>query len=272
MATPTQSPKTMSDRLLTMKFMQRASASRGPPTGDERPAKRSRLSNQSTPASSPRTDASAVQAAVAAEEQKRTAALEREAYDRGETKWYLSVHTPEQPLAKAPLHIVSAGFSMLDPGVTVGETSSDEEADARGGGEGLGMAGRKNFGFRTEERQEQQKRSGGSLSPAPSDHTLDSNESDAEDPTGVKALIKQGRREASEKAREERRARRKAGYAESHRLAEERRKKEVNLNLLHKISAGGGILSRSDRGAMTCLRCGTKGHKAKACPQREAQN
>jgi len=148
MAQPNKQPKTMSSRLLTMKFMQRASASpsSSPNTPAEPPAKKQRLSSgsyTSSPLSTPTSDAQAVQEALAAEEQKRAEALEREAADRGESKWYLSFKEPQTPVAESPLHVVSAGYSTLDAAASARDRSSEEE------GTDLvrpSFAGRKSFG------------------------------------------------------------------------------------------------------------------------------
>ena len=88
----------------------------------------------------------------------------------------------------------------------------------------------------------------------------DSREDD--DPSGTKALIKASRAEAAERAKAERKAKRKAVKAEANRLAEQRRGKKIKLNKLTSISGGGGSLS----GSMECYNCGSKGHKAKDCP------
>ena len=79
-------------------------------------------------------------------------------------------------------------------------------------------------------------------------------------------MIVQSRKEAGEKARAERKAKRKAEKAESARLAEERRKKHVKLNAL--ISISGRSPSNQD---IRCYRCGGKGHLQKNCPQSSAR-
>jgi hypothetical protein len=134
MAQPNKQGKTMSSRLLTMKFMQRSAASPAslPSTPPDPPSKRQRLSNGShisTPSSTPRSDAQAVEEALAAEELRRTEALEREAADRGETKWYLSFEEPQPSIQESPLRIVSAGFSMLDATRPAADRSSEEDVD-----------------------------------------------------------------------------------------------------------------------------------------------
>lgn len=134
MAQPNKQGKTMSSRLLTMKFMQRSAASpaSSPSTPSEPPSKRQRLSNGShvsTPSSTPRSDVQAVEEALAAEEQRRTEALEREAADRGETKWYFSFKEQQTTVQESPLRIVSAGFSMLDATRPTVDGFSEEDVD-----------------------------------------------------------------------------------------------------------------------------------------------
>lgn len=248
----------MSSRLAGMKFMQRASASTPstPNTPAEPPSKKQRLSNGSS-IRSPATP-------VDVEERRRAEALEKEAARRGETKWYLSVREPQVQATESPLRIVSAGFSALDGGHEARDDEDDEET-AR-----PQVAGRKSFG--NFNRAKQQK--------TDEDSEEDSDEDDEEgeiedDPTGVNALIAQGRKEATDRARAERKAKKAAESAESQRLAEERRKKEVNLNKVHSISSGGGRSSggggqkkSSHLDDITCHRCGEKGHMIRNCPQR----
>ena len=114
--------------------MQRGAASQSssPSTPEERPPKKQRLSNgsyNSAPSSTPRSDAQAVEEALAAEEQKRTAALEREAADRGESKWYLSFKEPSKLAVESPLRIVSAGYSTLDAAKPAKEQSPDSDGE-----------------------------------------------------------------------------------------------------------------------------------------------
>lgn len=80
--------------------------------------------------------------ALAAEERKRTEAVEREGADRGETKWYLSVQQPPRP-AHSALRIVEAGYSVLDANVE--DVMSDDNEEAGETTPRL-VAGRKNFG------------------------------------------------------------------------------------------------------------------------------
>src|SRR5271156_330941 len=94
-SSPVKAPKTMSSKLLTMKFMQRAAASSPiptPSTPDQPPPKRQRIGDSTPPSLDPGSvaDQRAVQAALAAEEAKRQIALERQAADAGDTRWVLT--------------------------------------------------------------------------------------------------------------------------------------------------------------------------------------
>jgi hypothetical protein len=96
----------------------------------------------------------------------------------------------------------------------------------------------------------------------------DEDDDPSDDPTGAKELIRQSRKEAGDKARSERKAKKQAEKAESLRMADERRKKQVKLNKLTSISNGGGSSSGSpNHKDMTCHQCGQKGHIQRDCPQ-----
>lgn len=117
---------------MAMKFMQRAAASpsSGPSTPAEPPSKRQRMSDGSgisTPPSASRSDATAAKEAVAAEERQREEAFDREAADRGESKWYLSFKQPQKPASASPFRVVSAGYSTLDGSNTKDQDSEDED-------------------------------------------------------------------------------------------------------------------------------------------------
>lgn len=256
----------MSSRLAGMKFMQRAGAAspKTPGTPAEPPSKKQRLSN----GSSIRSPATPVDHAIAAEEQKRVDAVEKEAARKGETKWYLSFKAPQVETSESPLRIVSAGFSALDAGqddeIRIAE---EDEETAR-----PQVAGRKSFGnFGKAEKKkadDDEDLSEGSESEEEEDDTED-------DPTGVKALIAQGRKEAADRVRAERKAKKAADTAEMQRLAEQRRKKGVNLNKVQSISSGGGGGPKGGRDKdsaylknMVCHGCGGTGHKKQDCPER----
>ena len=129
--------------------MQRAAASSlslSPSTPPEPSTKRQRLSNGSynaTPASTPRSDAQAVEEALAREEHRRNEGLEREAANRGESKWYLSYKELNSPVVKTPLRIVSAGYADIDAPDTGRQTSTEEDDEVNNTSQ---IHGRRNFG------------------------------------------------------------------------------------------------------------------------------
>lgn len=118
-----------SNRLLNMKFMQRAAAAASPaPSGvsqseDERPSKRvkteSRSSTGTPQGKSPLFDekaAQAAQAAILAEERKREALIERQAEKLGDAYWKFDpAKLPKSNQQRGvPLKIVHIGFSEID--------------------------------------------------------------------------------------------------------------------------------------------------------------
>lgn len=246
MAPSKSGPKVMSNRLAGMKFMQRTGAA--PSTPSQPPAKKQRLSNGSalgSPATPNEQDSSAQQ---------------------GETKWYLSFKAPEAPVAQSPLRIVSAGYSSLDATGRAGEDEDEEPAPRA-------IPGRKSFGKFNRKIEKAQNPDLSSSSDSESgDEGEDEGSEDGEvedDPTGVKALIAQGRKEAADRARAERKAKKKEKEADSKKLAEERRKKEIDLNRVTGISGGGG--SSGSAANIECYYCKKKGHRKQDCPKLQAQ-
>ncbi|EEH37234.1 hypothetical protein PAAG_07790 [Paracoccidioides lutzii Pb01] len=130
MPTP-KSPKTMSSRLLTMKFMQRAAAAAAAAASStqdsSRPAtpahsqayhdavnnsspspKRQKLSSPLTPTSSSilanaNSDLEAISAAIRAEEEKRAAAIARQAAEAGEEEWVIEYPPGTFPVPSPPV-------------------------------------------------------------------------------------------------------------------------------------------------------------------------
>ncbi|KAL8722811.1 MAG: hypothetical protein Q9225_000760 [Loekoesia sp. 1 TL-2023] len=247
--------KTMSSRLLTMKFMQRAAASSTPSTPqtpEGPPSKRRRTSNDESPVTNPGTDAQAFQAAADAEDAKRVAAIERLAAEAGETKWVLStVDTEQSNGTNKKLRFFTAGYSDIDQDTQMTERQSS--------------VGRRSFGRfnkEIEKLHDNAKDSTSSSSADGSEHgdtyNEDEGKNDSTDPT--EALI---REEALRRAKADRKARKKAQKAEAARLAESRRSKEVKLNKLSSISGGGGGGT-----GVECHFCGQKGHKKADCPRK----
>ncbi|KAE8383760.1 hypothetical protein BDV26DRAFT_523 [Aspergillus bertholletiae] len=123
-ATGSKPEKTMSSRLLTMKFMQRAAAtavakeSSQPPSaeGSNTPTpKRQRFApgeqSQSPPAT-PSKDLEAISAALAAEEEKRREAIARQAAESGETEWVIDFGAESPVNQYAPPPFIVADDSL----------------------------------------------------------------------------------------------------------------------------------------------------------------
>ena len=138
-------PKTMSSRLMTMKvnkelpplaqqlltttqFMQRSASkatasSASTPNG--RPSKKVRLSNGNSAPGTPGTpDHEILQSALIAEEKKRQEALDKAAQHTGETKWVLSFKDPLDGKRQEALQVRQAGFAEIDAD---GDSGDDEE-------------------------------------------------------------------------------------------------------------------------------------------------
>jgi hypothetical protein len=122
MATET-TPKAMSTRLLTMKFMQRAAASppaSSPttPKSEEQSSKRRKVSHiPASPTVQSLVDKAAVERALAEEERKRDEALLKHAADAGDARWVLDIqHKGANPTDRVttPLSIVQVGFAEID--------------------------------------------------------------------------------------------------------------------------------------------------------------
>lgn len=121
-----------------MKFMQRAANSPPSPAApsptDEPSAKRRRVESASTPSKvniDDLADKRAIQAALAGEEAKRQAALERQATEADDTRWVLSFE--DQPHSATPpalaLRVVQTGFAHLDASPSQARFTNDNSED-----------------------------------------------------------------------------------------------------------------------------------------------
>lgn len=138
-------PKTMSSRLMTMKFMQRGAAaaaaagaseagSPATPGSDTGSAKRQKLSHTPSAADSPATplyDQKAIQAALEEEEKKRQVAIEKRAAELGDSHWVLEgVSSLPRNGSRPLLNVVQVGFAQIDYAGTSG--GSDDPFDLGG--------------------------------------------------------------------------------------------------------------------------------------------
>lgn len=146
--TPAKAPKTMSSKLLTMKFMQRAAASSPASTLDQPSPKRHKSTHTTVTSFNidALADQEAVRAALAAEEAKRQAVLEKQATEAGDTRWVLNFKedlTSPNMQTNKPFRIVEAGFASIDNNLAERHSAKyDEDSDL----EAAVMIGRRSYG------------------------------------------------------------------------------------------------------------------------------
>ncbi|KAI0603018.1 hypothetical protein F4775DRAFT_8742 [Biscogniauxia sp. FL1348] len=260
-------PKTMSSRLLTMKFMQRAAASPSSapstPNSEEQSSKRQKTSHSLTPQQDVNSlvNQRAVQAAIAEEERKRQEALLQHAAELGDARWELDI--PEkaqnpQHGVQTPLNVVQVGFAQIDSPDAAGDDS-----DSTGAVQVKPQAlQRWNMG-----KKEVPKRDESDSDESSSDS--DSNASSPEYGSGRQAYGQSSHMSSpasQSPSRKVLQGKKNAERAKAMQFAEKRRKKEVKLNTaksgLSSISSGG---NSSRPVIFTCHRCGKPGHKAIDC-------
>ncbi|KAL8659854.1 MAG: hypothetical protein Q9226_000219 [Calogaya cf. arnoldii] len=272
-STPTgRAEKTMSSRLMTMKFMQRAAASSSMPSpqshhtphGDP-PSKRRKTSTAQSPLiqppipGTPTTDAQIFQAAVDAEDAKRAAAIERVAAQAGGTKWVLSTAegAGKPNSGEKQLQFLTAGYSEID-----------QDIETRG---------RRTFGrYKTGDEQQDGTANRDTGSPSGDEENIDGDDdigTDSEDDDGDTVTLSMdppGNREfiRAEDNPQTSRKGRTARKADTNNT-EMQKQQEVRLNNLTSISGGGG--GRSGGGGLAgieCHFCGEKGHRKANCAKR----
>ncbi|KAI1393705.1 uncharacterized protein F4822DRAFT_21505 [Hypoxylon trugodes] len=270
MATPTP-PKSMSSRLLTMKFMQRAavtpSSSPTTPNSDEQPSKRrkvSRVLKHDGRDLIAQIDQTAVRAAIAEEERKRQEALIQHASELGDARWVLDIPngaTGSSRKIQTPLNVVQVGFAQID---------SPDPSDATG----LDTESTDASHLRTPvvRRYNMDKKQ----TPKDSDSESDDSNSDSDSDTSSqengpgRQSFDQKSGSRSDSSRPTVQNKRGAERTKAKQFSEKRRKKDVNLN--NNRTPTGGLLSISGGGTparqpmnFTCHRCGKPGHKIAEC-------
>jgi len=276
---PGNAPKAMSSRLLTMKFMQRAANSSpthpAPSTPEEPSPKRQKRSRDSSPLTNKANslgDRAAVAAALASEETKRQAALERQAAEADDTRWVLSFENPNNSTVAPPLtlRIIEAGFAHLDASPSQQRYQEEEPEDKPV------LVGRRSFGKFNRLLEKQQS----STSDLSSDSEFDKDEDDepsedseddSDDPT--QQLIASARKEAGDRARAERKAMKRKAQEELGDAAKKRRKSQINLNdevSLNQLTSLSGKPDppRKVPPGTTCFNCGGP-HFKRDCPNQK---
>ncbi|KAF2269402.1 hypothetical protein CC78DRAFT_529192 [Lojkania enalia] len=241
-------PKTMSSRLMTMKFMQRSAAKSTPSSSPNTPSgppssKRQRLSNGASVPGTP-SEHEAMQMAIREEEQRREEALRNARGQMGEERWVLSFRDPVLEDAQRERRVVSAGFAELD-----GEGDGEQMGRLRfGGGVKRAPAKEESSEDTTEEGSE--------------DSELDEDDPAAE-------LIRQTKRQIRETERtKEKLARQNARDDVS--TPTRRVDEDMDLGGLSSLSGGrtGGGSGGRNKESIECYNCGGKGHMKSECPKK----
>ncbi|KAL7918891.1 hypothetical protein ACQKWADRAFT_302840 [Trichoderma austrokoningii] len=248
-------PKGVSSRLLTMKFMQRAvaSASSSSPQPDDssQSSKKRKLKHSAATAAEERVsaliDQASIKAALEDQEAKRQAALAQ--HTASGAHWVLNTKldklnasTPSKP----SLNVVYVGYGDID---------SDNES----GGEDAPQSGRTST--RKPKEVESQKPNS-----EKGDASNDESSSDGEDTSRKRKERHSDAADGSSRSRSQSRPRTRLND-ESQRakdFREKRKKKEISLNKITSISSSGGASSST---SSACYICKQPGHKAAGCPK-----
>ncbi|KAK4230886.1 hypothetical protein QBC38DRAFT_507192 [Podospora fimiseda] len=278
-------PKTMSSRLMTMKFMQRGAAAAAaspvspsspatPQSADSSTSKRRKFSHAVSTTSTPATplyDQKAIQAAIEEEEKKRLAAVEKRAAELGDSHWVLPGAFALPNNGARTLNVVTVGFAQIDYPAASGRDDDNDDNPFEEGAAPPPSAQIRRFNMKTKKQEKQE--DSGEKSDSSSDSNSDSEEGQVEeDETSPKYSKK---RQASITDSSETKNRRRS-IVPSRKLEEQkkaaefagkRRAKEIKLNQLSSISGGGASQPRSPA-ILNCHSCGNPGHKAIDCPNK----
>jgi hypothetical protein len=281
-------PKTMSSRLMTMKFMQRGAAaaaaaaatdtpeasSPATPRSDDGSAKRRKTTHTPSAASSPATplfDQQAIQAAVDEEEKRNRAAIEKRAAELGDSHWVLEGAASLPPRTSRPLlNVVEVGFAQIDYAGTSGQ---DDDPFDLGGAPTQPQLQRFNM-KKSKVVKKENNESGNSDSESGSGSDSGEVSEDDERPSQARAEPSRGRTSTVgdaelRRARSSVSGRREEERRKAQQLAGKRRKKEIKLNQLSSISSAGSQGFQRPSTAMSCHGCGKLGHKVADCPNKK---
>ncbi|KAM0222552.1 hypothetical protein ACHAPQ_002199 [Fusarium lateritium] len=252
-----ETPRGVSSRLLTMKFMQRAVASE-----NSSPASETHSSKKRKTAHSPESgrfdlniDQAAIQAALDAQETTRQTALEQ--HVGADTRWVLDGNITSSKAtsqSKTPLNVVYVGYGDIDSSNDSGD-NEDAPSNARTSTNSFKKA--INQACRPLHDEE------------------DSEDEDSDDAdTPVHGQKRKPSSDSPSRSRSRSQSRPNAESLKAKEFRERRKKKEVKLTKPTSISgggisAGGGSqFSPSGGKGMTCYKCHQTGHKAVDCPKR----
>ncbi|KAF7563798.1 hypothetical protein G7046_g301 [Stylonectria norvegica] len=240
-----ETPRGVSSRLLTMKFMQRAAnsaSSTGSPGSDVPSSKKRKVGHSpSEGRMSMNIDQATIKAALDDQETKRLAALEKHVVG-ADTHWVLkdALTGSKAAPAKPSLNVVYIGYGEID--------SSDEESGDKA---------------KPQKDQDDTSNSDGS-----SDGDSDSSEESSPDRKQVHPNGSPHTKSDTSRSRSRSQPRNNKEITKAKEFREKRKKKEVKLNKLTSISSAGGdqFGSSSNSKPMQCYKCQQAGHKAVDCP------
>ncbi|ODA82848.1 hypothetical protein RJ55_01357 [Drechmeria coniospora] len=261
-----ETPKGVSSRLLTMKFMQRAAASASStasPDSDGNSSKKRKLHHSPAEGKfSANIDRALIQAALDEEEAARQAALQRHAAH--DTHWVLDGSWDKSnpgSQANGSLNVVYVGYGDIDSSTESGDVN---DAPTKG---------------RTSTKPDKKTEIEESKT-APTTGDDDSSDQSSEESDEPKrkrrsrhSMDNSNSSLRSDRSRSQSRPRQPAERATANELRHKRRQKDIRLNQLTSISAGGdGAFGQGRSGGdrlMKCCTCQQTGHKASDCPQRQ---
>ncbi|KAM0297448.1 hypothetical protein ACHAPM_009574 [Fusarium culmorum] len=255
-----ETPRAVSSRLLTMKFMQRAVASENSSPASETHSSKKRKTDHSSPAGrlDLNIDQATIQAALDAQETKRQEALEK--HVGADTRWVLNnafAGSKATSQAKTPMNVVYVGYGDFD---TSNDSGDNEDALT------VGRTSTNSFKKASNQKQEPQKTS------AADEDSEDENSDDADTPP--QGLKRKPSTDSPSRSRSRSQSRPSHENSKAKEFRDKRKKKEVKLSRPTMIS-GGGIssgggnkLSSAGGKPMTCYKCHQSGHKAVDCTRR----
>ncbi|KAK7425348.1 hypothetical protein QQZ08_008134 [Neonectria magnoliae] len=270
-----ETPRGVSSRLLTMKFMQRAVASAssaGSLESESHSAKKRKLGHSPSEGRiSLNIDQATIKAALDDQEAKRQAALEQ--HISADTHWVLKnswTGSKASDTAKAPLNVVYVGYGDID---SSNESGDNEDVPA------IGRTSTRNFKSPKKEACEPlDVQNPNTQKPADeSDGSSDADSNASNEPTPGRKRKPSSDSPHSQPARSRSRSRSQPRQslesAKAKEFREKRKKKEVKLSKLTSISSGGGSqFSSTNSKSMTCYKCHQAGHKAVDCPSSGASS
>ncbi|KAG6024739.1 hypothetical protein E4U41_001693 [Claviceps citrina] len=258
-----ETPKGVSSRLLTMKFMQRAVASAssaGSPGSDAPSTKKRRLDQSPAPGRiDPNIDQALIQAALDDQEATRQAALEK--HSAADTHWVLRMKSDEVQNQKQsrPLNVVYVGYGDIDSdddhedGAAAGRTTtkpSKQDGAKAKGREAAGSNDESSSSSRDDVDSKRKRKN------RPSD-------SDSNAPGSLA------------RARSKSQSRNDKESIMAKEFREKRKKKDIRLNNLTSISSAGdshfGAQDSPNTKATKCYTCQQMGHKASDCSMKNTR-